>query len=219
MVSETISTSNSTPNLNEITTTNTKTSSSMTTTKIETEAFTTKPLISKYKTTMDSSNFFKENHWYHPNKNASKILETYKPPNKYDRVPAMSKGSRRLLGYSFHSMLPERRNFDLTRAVLKPQPFQQLNQSKNDMPLFSKHTNKFYLDDDDDEDDEYVMVYDSSKANFIPSSSSSSSTTAHHPKTSAAGSSKVDSPASFSDHENNSNNSQEITTASTTSNK
>ena len=155
--------------------------------------------ITKYKTSMDSNNFYRDNHWYYPNKNTEKILETYKPPSKYDRVPAMSKGSRRLLGYNLNSILPARRNFDFSRP-----------QIKNDTQIVHKR-NKFYLDDDDDEDDEYVMVYDSSKVNLIPSSSSSSSTTTH-PKTSI-NSSKVNSPASADSlSDENNSNSQEIIT-------
>lgn len=70
----------------------------------------------KYNIQIENSNLnneSKKNRWYQPLKvnRVNTVLESYKPPSKYDRVPAMSKGSRRLMGYHLNAVLPESKFF------------------------------------------------------------------------------------------------------------
>ena len=65
------------------TTTHTTTSSSSSTSKSSLH------VVIKNTTNTNKTPFL-SNHWYYPIKQQNRILESYKPPSKYDRVPVMS---------------------------------------------------------------------------------------------------------------------------------
>ena len=161
----------------------------------------------------DSVNSYtKENIWYYPIKanRVNTILETYKPPSKFDRVPAMSKGSRRIMGYNLTAILPERRHFQLSTKKLLNNKQVFLKKQQRLLGKHSGSSDNYYDDEEDDDDDEYVMVYDSSKIVNLPSSSSSSTTTNNNNqiKSSTNSASNTNSPASavsMRTDENNSN--------------
>jgi hypothetical protein len=92
------------------------------------------------------------------------------PSKKDDRIPKMSTGSRKLIGYT---VLPNKQSVQLTHQQ------QQLNYVAKKI-LFTHSNSKF--EDDDDEDEEYEIVYDSNNPKLmdeqmiITATSSSSST-------------------------------------------
>ncbi len=162
--------------------------------------------------------YTKENIWYYPIRanRVNTILETYKPPSKFDRVPAMSKGSRRIMGYNLTAILPERRHFEMSKKKLLNNKQVLLKKHQRLLGKHSGSSENYYDDDDDDDDDEYVMVYDSSKIVNVPSSSSSSTTTNNNQiKSSQNSASNTNSPASAVSMRTDENHSNSIATTVT----